>query len=233
MGGRLTLQQRRRAALSPPRRPQAVAARFLLQGGGLPPFTDLRLLSGACRLAQPAPSLPSTWPHALAPPPPCPTDGASFQLGRTECCARLRCGSPGGEEGSGGFYVYPTPQAALGAITPSSSRLLHAPRALLRCYVGGVALRQPRSPGCGAGRLCFPLITPVEVLAHGDALLALYRRLLRKRPPFKGGSGGENSAPRSAWTHGGDPQQLLDLRDRERRPRTSESRPRVITESAC
>ena len=119
-------------------------------------------------------------------------DGSCFQIGRTECCAALRSGNSGGEEGSGGFYVWPTPEAALSARWPSASRHLDAPRALLRCYVGGVALPHhalPHSPGCD-GRLCFPVITPVEVLAHGDTLLALYRRQLRKGGQRLAGHGG-------------------------------------------
>ena len=138
-------------------------------------------------------------------------DGACFQIGRTECCAALRSDNHGGEEGSGGFYVWPTPEAALSARWPSASRHLDAPRALLRCYVGGTAMPHhalPHSLGCD-GRLCFPVLTPVEVLAQGDTLLALLRRKTApgsQRPASRGGAGGptfsSSQQSRPPWRSG-------------------------------
>jgi hypothetical protein len=166
-----------------------------------------------------------------------------FRLGQTNTIEGERAVGRSGEEGSGGFFVWPSVQAALAATFSPATRLFEAPRALLRVYSGGVAralkkscyqdglsYTQPkhtvsetqrpsvsphvqsslpthphasnmlpadgrfwadgRFPADGRlpvddrfsalvdDRCCFPLVTPVSVVASGQSLLALYERFL-------------------------------------------------------
>mmetsp|Transcript_46816 Transcript_46816/g.81393 ORF Transcript_46816/g.81393 Transcript_46816/m.81393 type:complete len:293 (+) Transcript_46816:111-989(+) len=70
----------------------------------------------------------------------------------------------------GGFYVSRTPEEALRAVSslPRRSRLLTAPRALLRCRAQGKYLSY------GSGKLAVSALTPLEVkpVPHGEMLAA-------------------------------------------------------------
>uniref|UniRef100_A0A7S0ITI3 Uncharacterized protein n=1 Tax=Calcidiscus leptoporus TaxID=127549 RepID=A0A7S0ITI3_9EUKA len=107
------------------------------------------------------------------------SDGMTQLLpGRTTSLPGERAAGRDGEAGSGGYFVWRSAAAALAASVPPSSRVLEAPRALLRVYVGGTPRRLPQALPYNDGRLCFPVITPVSVVAQGRQLLELYERFL-------------------------------------------------------
>lgn len=104
-----------------------------------------------------------------------------FRLGQTTTIEGERAVGGSGEEGSGGFFVWPSVQTALAATFSPATRLFEAPRALLRVYSGGMARALPVDSRFSAlvdERCCFPLVTPVSVVASGQTLLRLYERFL-------------------------------------------------------
>jgi hypothetical protein len=107
-----------------------------------------------------------------------------FRLGQTNTLEGERTVGGSGEEGSGGFFVWPSVQAALAATFSPATRLFEAPRALLRVYSGGLLRALPADSRFSAlvdDRCCSPLITPVGVVASGQTLLTLYERFLGTR----------------------------------------------------
>lgn len=107
-----------------------------------------------------------------------------YRLGQTSTIEGERAVGRRGEEGSGGFFVWRSVQEALAATFSPGARLFEAPRALLRVYCGGAERALPADARFAAlvdGRQCFPLVTPVSVVAKGRTLLGLYQRFLDAR----------------------------------------------------
>ena len=114
-----------------------------------------------------------------------------FRLGQTTSIDGERAVGGSGEEGSGGFFVWPSVDGALSATLSPAARLFEAPRALLRVYAGGTARALPAHARFGKlvdSRRCFSLVTPVSIVARGRSLLALYERFLENAPDEKIGS---------------------------------------------
>ena len=98
-----------------------------------------------------------------------------LQLGVTTALTGERRIGRDGEDGCGGFHVWDTAEAALAAAVTAH---VSTPRALLRVFVGGaqlpathISLAEATQEGC---KRCFPMITPVSVVARGRA----FNRLL-------------------------------------------------------
>ena len=104
------------------------------------------------------------------------TTGAEVQLrlGATATIAGERRAGRDGEQGSGGFFVWETAEAALAAAVALHGQHFATPCALLCVFVGGRRLPVPHISLAEAtqegGKRCYPMITPISV--NGRGLLA-------------------------------------------------------------